>query len=289
MGDGILNSTINLSQTFHTPYPVAAVVPGLLLDDFPNAAIAYSFRKLRNAYAGSAVRIRRSSDNAEADIGFSGNDFDTAAAATHIGGGSGFIVTWYDQSGNSLDSTQSTAASQPPYVATGMNSLPTMEYGISSTALNTANIDLSTYMSTQGTIFSVMEQTGGTPQNVLCSWAAKLILYATYDDVIYFDFGSSGGGRVNVAQPSGWDDNPHILECYRPSNDDQAIVVDGVSLVNATRTDDITTASSPFQIGHTGGNFYFDGFISELVIWGTDLASNRANARTNINTYWSVF
>jgi hypothetical protein len=34
------------------------------------AAAAYSLRKLSTAYTGSAIRVRRSSDNAEADIGF---------------------------------------------------------------------------------------------------------------------------------------------------------------------------------------------------------------------------
>ena len=45
----------------------------LLLDTYPNAAVAYSLRKLRTAYTGAAIRVRRSSDNAEQDIGF--NDF----------------------------------------------------------------------------------------------------------------------------------------------------------------------------------------------------------------------
>jgi hypothetical protein len=39
-----------------------------LLDLFPNAAAAYSLRKLRAAYSGSAVRVRRSVDNVEADF-----------------------------------------------------------------------------------------------------------------------------------------------------------------------------------------------------------------------------
>jgi len=40
----------------------------LLLDLYPNAAAAYSVRKLRSAYTGSAIRVRRSSDNTEQDI-----------------------------------------------------------------------------------------------------------------------------------------------------------------------------------------------------------------------------
>ena len=41
----------------------------LLLDLYPSAAAAYSVRKLSNGYSGSAIRVRRSSDNTEQDIG----------------------------------------------------------------------------------------------------------------------------------------------------------------------------------------------------------------------------
>jgi hypothetical protein len=121
MGIVRFSRSIPLVTTFLAPF--AIVFP---LDVLPAAAVAYSFRRLRTSYSGSAVRIRRSSDNAEADIGFDANgDFDTAAAAAHIGGGSGFGVTWYDQSGNGDDVTQSTANKQPAYQETGLNSLPT--------------------------------------------------------------------------------------------------------------------------------------------------------------------
>ena len=49
---------------------VTTLVTPLLLDIYTGAAAAYSVRKLRNAYTGSAIRVRRSSDNTEQDIGF---------------------------------------------------------------------------------------------------------------------------------------------------------------------------------------------------------------------------
>jgi hypothetical protein len=266
--------------------------PTTLLDVYPGAGLAYSFRKLRDAYAGSAVRIRRDSDNAEADIGFSGNDFDTAAAAAHIGGAIGYIVTWYDQSGNGLDCTQATVINQPLYNATGISSLPAVQFDGSNDYLLRASMDLSTYISSQGTILSVMQQQSGTAQNTLLSWISttSIAIHPTYDDVIYLDFANNGTGRVNVAQPTGWDNDAHILECYRDSSDDQHIVVDGVSLANATRTPDITTGSAEFDIGrHAGLGALFGGYISELVIWGTDLAGSRTAARNNLNAYWSAF
>jgi hypothetical protein len=47
-----------------------APAASLLLDTYSGAAVAYSLRKLRTAYSGSAIRVRRSSDNAEQDFGF---------------------------------------------------------------------------------------------------------------------------------------------------------------------------------------------------------------------------
>ena len=61
------------------------VVPSLLLDTYPNAAVAYSLRKLRTAYTGSAIRVRRSVDNAEQDIAFVGNDLDTTTMLDFVG------------------------------------------------------------------------------------------------------------------------------------------------------------------------------------------------------------
>jgi len=40
---------------------------------------AYSLRKLRSAYTGSAIRVRRSSDSTEQDIGFVNNELDTVS------------------------------------------------------------------------------------------------------------------------------------------------------------------------------------------------------------------
>jgi hypothetical protein len=65
----------------------------LLLDLYPNAALAYSLRKLRTAYSGSAIRVRRSFDDAEQDIGFSSNDLDTAGLIDFIG----YNITTYSE------------------------------------------------------------------------------------------------------------------------------------------------------------------------------------------------
>jgi len=90
-----------------------------LLENLPSGVhSAYAFSKLRQSYTGYAIRIRRDSDNAELDIGFDVNGYlDTSAIQTFQGGAANTrLVTWYDQSGNGNDITQTTASLQP-YVA----------------------------------------------------------------------------------------------------------------------------------------------------------------------------
>ena len=53
--------------------------------DSLSAAAAYSTRKLRTDYTGPALRVRRSLDNAEADIGFVNNELDTTALMDFVG------------------------------------------------------------------------------------------------------------------------------------------------------------------------------------------------------------
>lgn len=96
-----------------------------LLDESHDAGyttdVAYSLRKLRAEYEGSAIRVRRSQDDAEIDIGFDSNGLlDTAAIATHCANKNGFVTKWYDQSGNSKDAVQATSTKQPAIYEVGV-------------------------------------------------------------------------------------------------------------------------------------------------------------------------
>jgi hypothetical protein len=69
-----------------------------------DAIAALGFKKLRAAYAGDCIQVRRLSDNNTQDIGFDANgDLDTAAIASFCGANTGVISIWYDQSGNGYD------------------------------------------------------------------------------------------------------------------------------------------------------------------------------------------
>lgn len=128
----VTNGTISIGFPF-----TATGTVGLLLDGrTATATAAYSLRKLRTAYAGSCIRIRKTADGTESDIGFSatpdGNgDYwvDTAAIASFAPAGC-TITTWYDQTTNTRNATQTTAAKQPTFQATGWASTkPALSFG----------------------------------------------------------------------------------------------------------------------------------------------------------------
>jgi hypothetical protein len=83
--------------------------------------VAFSLRQLSSAYTGNAIQVRRSSDNAAQDIGFTtAGDLDTIALKAFVGNGDGYVSIWYDQSGNGYNATQITIAIQPTIMSSGV-------------------------------------------------------------------------------------------------------------------------------------------------------------------------
>ncbi len=79
-------------------------------------------RRLLASYSGSLIRVRRSSDNTEQDIGYVAATglLDTAALLSFVGAGNGFVCKVYAQSGGSgKDLLQTIAASQLRVVNAG--------------------------------------------------------------------------------------------------------------------------------------------------------------------------
>jgi len=122
--------------------------------------VAFSLRQLKST-ATRAIQVRRSSDNAVQDIGFTaGGDLDQAALLAFVGSNDGFITTWYDQTGNGHDALQATAAKQPMIVSAGtvmiQNGRPICDFNGTSSTMATANFTLTTPLS----VFLVNRRTG---------------------------------------------------------------------------------------------------------------------------------
>jgi len=74
-----------------------------ILDDFPTTGVAVSLNRLSSSYAGTPIRVRRSTDSAEMDIPFNLSQLDVVALLGFVKAldplASGYVTKWYDQSG----------------------------------------------------------------------------------------------------------------------------------------------------------------------------------------------
>ena len=88
------------------------------LNKFSGASLGLSLDKLDINYTGSAIKVRRSSNNDELDIGFVNNKLDTASLLDFVGSGNAFVTIIYDQVGSN-NMTQTTANLQGQIVRNG--------------------------------------------------------------------------------------------------------------------------------------------------------------------------
>jgi len=89
----------------------------LPLDNIDANMLYFSTTKLSSDDTIS-VRVRRSSDNAEKDIGFIGKDLDVQTLLDFVGSGNGYVISTYSQ--GVVSSSQGLADSQPLIVENGV-------------------------------------------------------------------------------------------------------------------------------------------------------------------------
>jgi hypothetical protein len=128
---------------------------GLLLDIYPNATVAYSLRKLRNAYSGSLIRVRRGIDSIEQDIPFLSNgNLDT----TNVEDFCGYNLATFSQdiSNTVWTKLNLNTTSTPTYldVAVAPDSTTTADKMID-TAVSGIHRVSRTLSSTAGTIYNI--------------------------------------------------------------------------------------------------------------------------------------
>jgi viroplasmin and RNaseH domain-containing protein len=232
--------------------------------------------------------VRRSSDNTEQD--FSATQITDGTLTTFTGANDGFVTTWYDQSGNSNNAVQATAANQPKLVSSGVveldNGKPCVVWD---NANDTMTINTSYNSSNLLSIFSVYNKTtpigGGdsvylviadnsisVPDGVL-AWrdANKIGTYRSGG----FSFGSI---LYNLQVTSSFIYTLSQVDFYNNN-----LLVGSTTNSNAISNFDYTS----IQIGRTGGGNAFKN--QELIIYPSDQSANRNDIETNINTNYVIF
>jgi hypothetical protein len=144
---------INLQNSFAQSLPANRyAVYKYFLDIAPSSpSFAYSLRKLKIGYSGYAIKIRRNSDNAEANVSFDVNNVVSSSSnvnVTNIGSGSLilgqnlsystfigsnliYVATWYDQGPNLYNAVQTAYTMQPQIllnVGGTSNTLPSIVF-----------------------------------------------------------------------------------------------------------------------------------------------------------------
>ena len=290
----------------HGIIPSIASFTGLL-DLYPSAAAAYSLRKLRAAYTGSAIRVRRSSDNTEQDIGFSGANLDTSALTTFCSGTNGFVTTWYDQSGNARNATQTTALDQPQIVSSGSVILENSKPSIS---FNNNRLSILTGLNITNNIgkwyaFSVAKSDDNTSSTQRFIYLFSTGISSTASRILFGKNSSNliinGGRRLDSDSFAGATSSATITlnrslysavldyansDAYTYLNNSQIASNTSFHVDGNTSSTDSATA----QIGADGnGSQNWFGNMQELVIYNTDQNSNLSGINTNINSFYFIY
>lgn len=260
-------------------------------------AVGYSLRQLKTGVT-NCIRVRRSSDNTEQDIGFSGGDLDTTTLASFCSGTSGYVVTWYDQSGNGYDITQSSSSLQPRIVSSGTidtkGGLPAVYFASdelersalslfdSGNAYSFYSVSAAGSGSTVGAIFTT-NPTGVPSSSRLAHFCdarttpnRNLIIQNTTPTDY---FANLSAARNNT--------NQRYLSCFVTSGKAMSAFDNGATGGTATYTG--SYYNNGFMVGRQqSSTLYLTGYIQEILIYSSDTSSNRTSIEGDITSYYGL-
>jgi hypothetical protein len=253
-----------------------------LLDEYPNSAVAYSLRRLRAGYSGSAIKVRRASDNALQDISFINNELDTATLESFCSGTDGFVHTWYDQSGNGYDVTQAVASRQPKIVNTGSTitdgTKPSVQFDGGQGLNTTANVSgASDYYP-----FYVRSIDSASGNYIWDSQVGRVLIERTFI-AAYYD------------QTNGFEGSP-LTNSYRLIHMELNSTTGGKVYENGVYTQAGLSYTQYPMSGQTALGSRYDvgaswlyGKIQEFILYNTDQSTNRTGIETNINAFYNIY
>jgi hypothetical protein len=265
---------------------VASAFTGLL-DTYSGAAAAYSLRLLRSDYEGSCIRVRRSDDNAEQNIGFRNNALDISALETFSLGSDCFVVQWFDQSDNETpnNATNSTASQQPKIVSSGTtitdNGKPCIDFDGSADSLEFEELSLG---NANWYINAVYDSTRTNLEDYLLygdNGATRIRMYETTARFYISNnsYSYNVGNHRNTQNLFTFEaDDTRYLRVYK--NGDEK---------GTAQTINVDHSFKPSSLGQAGGSRTIKGFVQEVIFYNSDQSGNRSGIETNINDHYSIY
>ena len=258
-----------------------------LLDTYTGAAAAYSLRKLSSDYSGNAITVTTDGVDSQ-DIGFSGSNLDTAALESFAGSGDAYVSTWYDQSGNSRNFTQSTFANMPKIVSSGttitQNSKPIVEFDGS-----TRYMDISAQQTFSDEFFMTFAM---RPTSNANAYGSLLNGEGTAQNRVLVYENTTTSIRIkgtSFTQIDGWNIGTYTNYTIERRSSD----VIRQYFYGNEHSDDALSVNWPVLF-RVGANKNLDaiqslhGQISEMIFWNTDESANRVDIETNIRSFYSI-
>lgn len=297
---------------------VAAPAGTLLLDTYPGAVIAFSSsRRLRTAYTGACLRVRRTSDGAQLDIGFAADQIDVAAINSFCSGTTGRVITWYDQSGNGMHVTQATVSAMPIIYQSGavtlINSTPALLFsgveGLVTSALTPwpASVGQLTVLAAYrvtSTSLGVIYEAGYPNQHSTNTARALLDTNDTFGGASSILFGGRGGSSATaygLAPNLAPSYNRVFKGVWNPAGANTAATFPTFQINNAAVTPG--SAGSPgtsnavsqfdnvgFTIGCRGNaaSLRFTGSIGEIIFYPGTAHAAASGLDTNVMTQYGL-
>lgn len=264
------------------PYILQASGGSYILDTYGSAKVAYSLHQLSST-ATLACRVRRSSDNAEQDIGFVAGDLDTTSLLSFVGANDGYVTTMYDQSGNANDATQTNGADQRQIVSSGA----LVTYGVNgkvstlrTTQYSKLNLTTSFSQTSEFTNINVFDHIG-TTESIGVSAASNPKSF-----MVFIDEKVRYGDTTDVIFPTPISTGEHIGVSYRKSSNAVGVYIDG-SQLDTEKTGSTLSTTNYTRIWDRANNA--TQYASTTILWESDLSANINDINTEINNYYGIY
>ena len=245
------------------------------------AYLAYSTRLLSSTYSGDCMLVRRSSDSTTQDIGFVDGLLDTDSLTTFLSGSTGSVTIWYDQTGGgrnaipkitepiiAISGTIQTKNGKPSIYFPGNNTGQAFKFNNATLAQPSSVFMLSESNATSGEHFmdGPTRQLIGNVSN-LCIYAGSGIVslginVTTFNLITAIFNGSSSFLQTNDSTSASGN-------------------------AGSSNLDPDSFIMSENNTGTPTNDTY--GFVSEFIVYPSDMTSNLTTVKTNINEYFTVY
>lgn len=255
---------------------------------------AYGLRRLFGFYEGPQIRVRRSTDNVEADVymdsigeieSISGSN--TRDLGFWLNGATAFVRTWYDQSGGGKNAAQTSSTLQPILILSSSSDRSHLRFqskimqgpnlfGVNAVSNMHAILVSRENVASNNWLINLNGNNTGSP--------GRFSLHAPWNSNRQWFWDAGDAFQLRAESPGGVTSvgNKTLFSGYKSSAENR----NGFRLNRGTRYVSAALGNVPVSGGLYIGNTTADHSLYELVVFSSQLAlSEESNIETNMMQY----